>query len=289
MGRAEGMPLSLPWHYEFFRHGLMASVLVGALCGFVGVYVVLRRMSYIGHGLAHAIFGGAVLSTILNLHFLLGAGIWALFSAALIHLIAQRRLVGADAAIGVVTTSSFALGVAIISRHRGFSRNIEAALFGDILAVSQSDLWLIAAIALVVFLGIFIIRRQLLFSTFDPEVAPAYGIATGRVDLIFIGLLAVTLLVSTQILGVTLVAAAIVIPPVVARYLTSRFQALLILSPAIGALCGATGMFLSFYLDISSSAMIVLTAAAAFLAVEAGLRLRKVRASTGRSPANAGG
>jgi manganese/iron transport system permease protein/iron/zinc/copper transport system permease protein len=119
------------------------------------------------------------------------------------------------------------------------------------------------------------IRRQLLFSTFDPEVASAYGISTGWTDLVFVLLLAITVLASTQILGVTLVAAAIVIPPVIARYLTRSFHTLLIVSPIIGALCGAVGMFLSYYLDISSAAMIVLTAAALFLMVEAGLIIKK--------------
>ena len=264
-----------PLQYEFFRHGLLAAILVGALCGFVGVYVVLRRMSYIGHGLAHAIFGGAVLSLAININFFSGAGIWALIAASLVHLIAHRRLVGADAAIGVVTTSSFAIGVAIVSTYRRFTRNIEAALFGNILGITQSDLWIITSIALLVFLGILMIRRQLLFSTFDPEVASAYGISTGWTDFVFVLLLAITVLASTQILGVTLVAAAIVIPPVIARYLTRSFHTLLIVSPIIGALCGAVGMFLSYYLDISSAAMIVLTATALFLVVEVGLTLRK--------------
>jgi ABC-type Mn2+/Zn2+ transport system permease subunit len=260
--------LLLPFEYEFFRNGFLAAVVVGALCGFIGVYVVLRRMSYIGHGLAHAIFGGAVLSYAMNVNFFIGAGLWALFAGWLIHLISHRRWVGADAAIGVVTTSSFALGVAIVSTYRSFTRNIEAALFGNILGITQKDLWSVVLIALMVFAVLIILRRQLLFATFDPEVASAYGVSTGRIDLIFITLLAVTVLASTQILGVTLVAAAMVIPPVIARYLTNRFQRLLILSPLIGILCGAAGMYLSFYLDISSAATIVLTAAAFFFFLE---------------------
>jgi ABC-type Mn2+/Zn2+ transport system permease subunit len=269
------MFLALPLQYEFFRHGLIAAMLVGALCGFIGVYVVLRRMSYIGHGLSHAIFGGAVLSYIVNINFFVGAGLWALISAGLIHLISHRRLVGADAAIGVVTTSSFAIGVAIVSTYRSFTRNIEAALFGNILGITRQDLWIVTAISLLVFVGLMVIRRQLLFSTFDPEVAAAYGISTGWVDFVFVMLLAVTVLASTQILGVTLVAAAIVIPPVIARYLTRGFTALLIVSPALGALCGAVGMYLSFYLDISSAATIVLTSAFLFVALEAVSSLRR--------------
>jgi manganese/iron transport system permease protein/iron/zinc/copper transport system permease protein len=268
------MFLLVPFEYEFFRNGFIAAVIIGALCGFIGVYVVLRRMSYIGHGLSHAIFGGAVLSYVWNVNFFIGGGLWALLAGVLIHWISRRRWVGADAAIGVVTTSSFALGVAIISTHRSFTRNIETALFGNILGITRTDVWIVVLISLVVFAALFVIRRPLLFATFDPEVASVYGVSTGRIDLMFMMLLAVTVLASTQILGVTLVAAAMVIPPVIARYLTERFQSLLIISPLLGALCGAAGMFLSFQFDISSAATIVLTSAALFIAVELSLFAR---------------
>jgi ABC-type Mn2+/Zn2+ transport system permease subunit len=269
------MSLLAPFEYEFFRNGFIAAVLVGALCGFIGVYVVLRRMSYIGHGLSHAIFGGAVLSYVVNINFFLGAGLWALVAAYLIHRISHRRWVGADAAIGVVTTSSFALGVAIVSTYRSFTRNIEAALFGNILGITPRDLWIVATISLIVFIVLVMMRRQLLFLTFDPEVASAYGIATTRIDLLFVLLLAITVLASTQILGVTLVAAAMVIPPVIGRYLTKRFQTLLVVSPLIGILCSAVGMYVSFYLDISSAATIVLTAAGLFIVLESAMLLRE--------------
>src|SRR5437762_1441847 len=268
------MAFLAPFEYEFFRNGFIAAVVVGALCGFIGVYVVLRRMSYIGHGLSHAIFGGAVLSYVLNINFFVGGGLWALLAGVLIHGISHRRWVGADAAIGVVTTSSFALGVAIISTHRSFTRNIEAALFGNILGITHTDVWIVVLVSLLVSCALFVIRRPLLFSTFDPEVASTYGVSTGKIDLLFIMLLAVTVLVSTQILGVTLVAAAMVIPPVIARYLTQRFQTLLIISPLLGAFCGGTGMFLSFSFDISSAATIVLTSAALFFALELGMYAR---------------
>lgn len=268
------MSLLIPFEYEFFRNGFIAAVLVGGLCGFIGVYVVLRRMSYIGHGLSHAIFGGAVLSYVVNTNFFLGAGLWALIAAYLIHRISHRRWVGADAAIGVVTTSSFALGVAIVSTYRSFTRNIEAALFGNILGITLRDLWIVVVISVIVFAALLILRRQLLFLTFDPEVASAYGIATGRTDLLFVLLLALTVLASTQILGVTLVAAAMVIPPVIGRYLTKRFQTLLMVSPLIGMSCSAVGMYVSFYLDISSAATIVLTSAALFVILELTMVLR---------------
>ncbi len=256
-----------PFAYEFFRNGMIAAIIVGAVCGFVGVYVVLRRMSYIGHGLAHALFGGAVLSTIVGVNFFIGAGAWALVSAMLIHLISHRRLVGADAAIGVVTTSSFALGVAVVSTYRKFTLDFEAALFGNLLGITPLDLRVIALTSAAVVLVMIVIRHQLLFSTFDPEVAPVYGISTSRTELIFVLLLAVTIVASTRILGVTLVSAAVVIPPVIARYLTQRFRTLLIVAPVTGAVCAASGMYLSYFIDISSGAMIVLTFALVFFLV----------------------
>jgi ABC-type Mn2+/Zn2+ transport system permease subunit len=271
------MSFLIPFEYEFFRNGFIAAVVIGALCGYIGVYVVLRRMSYIGHGLSHAIFGGAVLSYVWNINFFVGGGLWALLSGVLIHWISHRRWVGADAAIGVVTTSSFALGVAIISTHRSFTRNIEAALFGNILGITQRDVWIVVLVSLLVACALFVIRRQLLFATFDPEVASAYGVSTGKIDLLFIMLLAATVLASTQILGVTLVAAAMVIPPVIARYMTQRFQTLLIVSPLLGAFCGAAGMFLSFAFDISSAATIVLTSAALFGLLELTLVARRTK------------
>src|SRR5918992_2845553 len=115
-----------PLNYEFFRHGLIAATLTGALCGLMGVPIVLRRMSYIGHGLSHAVFGGAVVSSVIGWNFYLGAGLWGFLSALLINATARRRNLGADAAIGIVTTASFALGVAIISKGNRFTRNFEA-------------------------------------------------------------------------------------------------------------------------------------------------------------------
>src|SRR5262249_55093588 len=159
-----------------------------------GVYVVLRRMSYIGHGLSHAIFGGAVLSYVMHVYFFFGAGLWALFSGLLIPLITPRRWAAGAPAVGVVTASTFAPRGAIVSTYRSFARNIEAALFGNILGITQKDLWIVLIISLIVSAVLIMLRRQLLFATFDPEVASAYGVSTGKIDLIFITLLAVTVL-----------------------------------------------------------------------------------------------
>ena len=158
-----------PFDYAFFRHGIAVATLAGGLCGLIGVYVVLRGMSYIGHGLSHAIFGGAVASYALEVNFYLGAGVWGFVSAVLILLVARRRTIGADAAIGVISSASFAAGVAIISVIGSFTRNFEAALFGDVLGVTASDVWIVAAVTLFAAAVVFLRYRQLLFSTFDPR------------------------------------------------------------------------------------------------------------------------
>src|SRR5260221_260836 len=122
-----------PLQFEFFRHALLAAAMVGALTGLVGVFIVLRRMSYIGHGMSHAVFGGAVVGYVAGFNFYLASGLWGFGSAMLINQTMRRRQIGADAAIGIVTTASFALGVALISRAKSVTRNFDAALFGNLL------------------------------------------------------------------------------------------------------------------------------------------------------------
>ena len=157
-----------PFGYEFFRHGLIAATLTGALCGLMGVYIVLRRMSYIGHGLSHAVFGGAVVSALVGWNFFIGAGAWGFLSALLIQGTARRRNIGADAAIGIVTTASFALGVALISRTRSFEQNFESALFGNILGVTPEDLLAIGVVAAVIAVAVFFGYKQLLVHDVRP-------------------------------------------------------------------------------------------------------------------------
>jgi manganese/iron transport system permease protein/iron/zinc/copper transport system permease protein len=255
-----------PLTYVFFRRALLASFLVGALCGLIGVYIVLRRMSYIGHGLSHAVFGGAVISYLMQVNFYLGAGLWGVASALLINEVAQRRKLGADAAIGIVTTASFAVGVAGISHQRRFTRNFEAALFGNILGITPADLWMIAGVAVASILGILILYKPLLFSTFDEEVAEVYGVPTHWVNAVFALILAAVIIVSMQVMGVTLIAAALVIPASAARLLTDRFGPLLWLASLLGAGVSVLGMYASYYLDLASGATIVLIGTAMFLA-----------------------
>jgi ABC-type Mn2+/Zn2+ transport system permease subunit len=262
-----------PLQYQFFLHGLMAALLAGSLCGLLGVYIILRKMSYIGHGLAHAVFGGAVVSHILGVNFYLGAGLWGFGAALLIHAVAAKREINADVAIGVVTTASFAVGVAVMSRVRRYTRDFDAALFGDVLGVSEQDLLLIGLVALLAVAVILLLYKQLLFSAFDEEVAQVTGVRTRTIQLVFALILALAILASMQVLGVTLIAAAIVIPAATARLLTNNFTTMVLLSTSLGGLTAFLGMYLSYYLDIASGASIVLFAALLFTVVLGSQRL----------------
>ena len=263
-----------PFEYDFFVRGAVAATLAGGLCGLIGVYVVLRRMAYVGHGLSHAVFGGAVVSYMLSVNFFLGASAWGFASAMLINLAARKRKIGEDAAIGIVTTASFALGVALISRFPTFTRSFDAALFGNILAVGGGDVLALAAVSAAAAVGVFVGYKHILFTTFDPETAAFYGVPTAWVDALFSLTLAAVIVASLQTLGVTMIAAAIVIPPAAARLLTNDFNRMALLSTGIGAACGLGGVYASWHLDVASGPSVVLTSAGAFLAALAWSALR---------------
>lgn len=255
-----------PFKLGFFRTGLTAGMLGGALCGFVGVYVVLRRLSYIGHGLSHAIFGGAAVSYVIGVNFFLGAGAWGVLSALIINSVSRRRKIGADAAIGVVTTASFALGVALI-HATNIGVNLDSLLFGNILGVTSSQILVLAGVAAFTSGAVFLRYRQLLFATFDPEAADSFGISSRSADLLFSLVLAATVVATMQTLGVTLIAATIVIPAAIARLLTDSFAKMLLLSTVIGTAAGGVGMYVSFYVDVPPGAAIVLILAGVFALV----------------------
>jgi manganese/iron transport system permease protein/iron/zinc/copper transport system permease protein len=270
-----------PFEFEFFRNGLMVATIAGALCGMVGVYVVLKGMSYIGHGLSHAIFGGFAASALLGVNFLLGAGAWGVASALMIQGVTRRRVIGSDAAIGVITTASFAIGLTLFAVFGRRGANFDAALFGSILGVSREDVIVISCITAVAAAFVFLRYRALLFSTFDPEVAEATGVKTAVVDALLMVVLAASILATMQVLGVTLIAATLVIPATVARMLTNSFGTMLWLATVIGAVCGFVGMNLSYQLDIQSGPMIVIVGAALFAIVFVITGPRRLRGAAG--------
>jgi ABC-type Mn2+/Zn2+ transport system permease subunit len=259
-----------PFEFEFFRNGLIVATVAGALCGVVGCYVVLRHMSYIGHGLSHAIFGGYAFAGVIGVNLFVGAGIWGVITALAVGGIVRRRPIGSDAAIGVVTTASFALGLVLVQLYGSPTRNADALLFGNVLGVTTADVWLIVGVTAATGAIVFLCYRPLLFTTFDTPVAAASGVRTGWVDGLLMIVLSATVLATMNVMGVTMIAAALVIPAVVARMLTDSFGRMLALGGVIGAISGFVGLNVSYHLDIASGPAVVLTAATFFLVAYVG-------------------
>ncbi|HSL74636.1 MAG TPA: metal ABC transporter permease [Ilumatobacteraceae bacterium] len=254
-----------PFEFEFFRNGLYVATIAGALCGLVGCYVVLRNMSYIGHGLSHSIFGGYAVAGLVGVNLFVGAGVWGVVTALAVGGIVRRRPIGSDAAIGVVTTASFALGLALVQIYGSPGRNADALLFGNVLGVTTADVWLIVGVSLATSLIVFVFYRPLLFTTFDTEVAAATGVPTAWIDALLMVVLSATVLATMNVMGVTLIAASLVVPAVVARMLTDSFGRMLALSAVIGAVSGFVGMNASYHLDVASGPTIVLVSASFFI------------------------
>ena len=272
-----------PYGFQFFQRGIIVATIAGALCGLLGVFVVLRGMSYIGHGLSHAVFGGAAASAVIGINFFIGAGIWGIISGVLIARVARRRVLGADAAIGVVTTASFALGLALMNRYGQASKSIEAVLFGSVLGVKVADIVAVSLVAVFALAVIVVWYRKLLFSTFDPDVAQVSGVNVSVVEVVLLSLLSLTILVTMRVIGTLLISALLVIPAAAARMTTNSFSKLLWISPLIGAVTCFIGMNLSYHLDTSASATIILLDALVFIVVYtvAGTRNRMKMASLG--------
>jgi ABC-type Mn2+/Zn2+ transport system permease subunit len=253
-----------PFRYEFFVNGCIVATVAGALCGMTGVFITLRGMSYIGHGLSHAVFGGFAAASLINFNYYVGAGAWGLFSAWLINRVARKRSIGSDAAIGVVTTASFALGVALLTAFGSRGPSFDAALFGSIVGVRDVDVWIVSGVTVLAGLVMLARYRALLFATFDPDVADASGFSVNRLDALLMALLSLAILATLTVIGVTLVAATLVVPAVTARLVAPAFAFMIPYAIGIGAVTGFTGMNISYHADVPSGTMIVLVGAVVF-------------------------
>jgi manganese/iron transport system permease protein/iron/zinc/copper transport system permease protein len=253
-----------PFAFGFFRRGMTVAVIAGALCGLVGVYVVLRSMSYVGHGLSHAVFGGAAIAAAMGASYFVGAGLWAVFAALMIARVSGRRGLGADAAIGVVTTASFAIGLVIQSRSGSVGRSLDAVLFGNVLGVRRTDVIVMLAVGALVTVFVVAFRRELTFVTFDREVASISGIDVGRLDAVLMVAIAATVVVSARVIGALLITAMLVLPAATMRLVTNSIAGMLTWSPVVGAACGLAGMYVSWYADVPSGAAITLVGTAVF-------------------------
>ena len=271
--------LLVPFHYAFMQRAFVAALAVGLLCSTMGTYVILRKLAFIGDGIAHASFAGIVIAYLRGANFYVGAGIVAVLTALGIGFVHRRGRISLDTTIGVLFTGMFALGVYLMSQQRSYAVDLQSFLFGDILAVQNQDLRLIVALALVVAIAVAVLFRGLLYTTFDPVVAQASGIASPAYEYALLVMLALTIVVALQAVGIVLVAALLVTPAAAAYQLTSRFVPMMALAAVFGAASTVGGLYLSYYVRASSGATIVLLATVLFFIAVAGRQLQRVSAS----------
>jgi manganese/iron transport system permease protein len=269
--------LLVPFQYAFMQRAFVAALTVGLLCSIMGTYVVLRKLSFIGDGIAHASFAGIVIAYIRGLDYYAGAAVVAVATALGIGFVHRRGNISLDTTIGVLFTAAFALGVFLMSRLKSYAVDLQSFLFGDILSVSVSDVFFIAGLGAVIAITVIVLFRALLYTSFDPVVAQASGLPVGTIEYILLVMLALTIIVALQSVGIILVAALLVTPAAAAYQLTNRFAPMMTLAAVLGVLSTVGGLYLSYFLRSSSGATIVLLATILFFLAIAIKNLRLIR------------
>ena len=257
--------LTEPFALEFMQRALAASLIVGVVCSVLGCFVVLRAMAFLGDALAHAVLPGVAIAYLLGVNLLVGALVAALVVAIGIGLFSRRGAVKEDTAIGILFAAATALGVVLISTVRSYATDLTHILFGNVLGVSAGDLWLTGALALGVLATVLLLFKEFLLASFDPVLAHTLGRRPEVLRFIMLVLLALTVVVSLQTVGVGLVAAMLVTPAATAYLLTRRLHTMMALAAVIGAASSVAGLYVSYYLDVASGAAVVLLATTAFL------------------------
>lgn len=254
-----------PLTYEFMQRGLLASVIVGILCAVMGAYVVLRGMAFLGDAMAHAILPGVAIAYLLRGDLLIGAGVAAVVIALSIGFFSKEGTVKEDTAIGILFAAALSLGVALISTMQTYAVDLSHILFGNVLGVSASDLWLIGGLSLGILLTVGVLYKPFLVISFDPVLAATLRLPAELLRNLMLVLLALTVVVSLQTVGVSLAAAMLVTPAATAYLLTRRLAPMMLVSALIGAISSVIGLYISYYFNIVSGSSIVLTATAIFL------------------------
>jgi ABC-type Mn2+/Zn2+ transport system permease subunit len=254
-----------PLRYPFMVRGLLASMMVGTLCAIVGTYVVLRGMAFFGDALAHAILPGIAIAYLMDINLFWGALVMGLLTAVGIGYISRRGQVKEDTAIGVIFAASFALGVALLSTVQTYSVDLTHILFGNVLGVSAIDLWLTAGLGLLVLLIVVLLYKELLVISFDPVLAATLRLPLNVLDYLLLVLIALTVVVSLQTVGVALMVAMLVTPAATAYLLTRRLWHMMIVGAVVGAVSSVAGLYLSFYVNVASGAAVVLVCTAFFV------------------------
>lgn len=258
-----------PLGYAFMIRGLIAVVIVGLVCGVLGTYVILRGMALFGNALAHAILPGVAVAYLLagtNQTWLFAGGLAAGVLTALGIGAISKEGVKEDTATGVMFVSMFALGIALISTVRSYSTDLTHFLFGNVLGVAGSDLWLIGAFAVLVLVAIAAFYKEFLVISFDPVLAKTLRLPASFFNNLLLLLVAITIVLSLQAVGIALMTAMLVTPAATAYMLTRRLPVMMAISATVGALSGVIGLYLSFYINIASGPAIVLVCTTFFVA-----------------------
>lgn len=257
--------LTEPLSLELFRRALIEAVVMGAACGAIGAYVVLRRLAFIGDALAHAVFPGVVLAYMTGWPIFAGAMVAGTVTSVAIAVVSRGQRIREDTAIGIFFAGAFALGIVLISTQSGYQRDLSAFLVGDLLAVGWDDI-AISSLAGVGVIGLLVaLRKELLVVSFDRTFAQALGYPVFVLELLLLLLLTATIVVSLSAVGIILVLAMLVTPAATARLLVDRFTPMMVLGAVLGAAFGIFGWYLSYHAGWSPGGSIVLVATASFV------------------------
>lgn len=261
-----GQLLVEPLRYPIFVRALIAAALVGTVCAVVGTYVVLKGLAFIGDAVSHAAFPGVVAAYMLHGSFYLGAGIAAVGTALAIGFVSRRTRIRMDTAVGVLFAGTFALGIFMYSTIQGYVADLFGFLFGDVLSISTADLVGLVLLGGLVLAIVALLWKELLYATFDPLGAGAAGLPVGALEYLFLALVALTIVVSLQSVGIILVVAMLVTPAATAQLLVVRFVTMMRVAILVGIGAAVVGLYVSFWADAASGATIVLVETAAFVA-----------------------
>lgn len=256
-----------PLQHAFFLRALAASALVGLVCAVVGTYVVLKGLAFIGDAISHAAFPGIVAAFILQGPYYLGAGVAAVATALAIGYVGRRARIRLDTAIGVLFAGTFALGVFLYSTIEGYVGDLFGFLFGNVLAIGLEDLVGLAILGAIVLGTVAFLWKELLYATFDPLGAAASGLRVELLEYVFLALVALTIVISLQAVGIILVVAMLVTPAATAQLVAVRFGTMMRTAAIVGIGSAFIGLWASYWLDVASGATIVLVETTAFLAV----------------------
>lgn len=250
--------------YHFLQNALITSVAIGIVAGAIGCFIILRGMSLMGDAIAHAVLPGVALSYILGINFFVGAIIFGIIASLLITYISNHSIVKSDTAIGITFSSFLALGVILIGVANS-STDLFHILFGNVLAVQDSDKWLTIGIAVLVVGAIILFYRPLLLTSFDPMMAKAFGMNVQAYHYLLMLLLTLVAVTAMQSVGTVLVVALLITPAATAFLYTKRLSRMIMLSSSLGGLASVVGLFIGYSLNIAAGSSIVLTAAFFFV------------------------